>query len=36
MPTVLCFDCGGIFNIEYGVQNPTKQCPVCKNKDTLK
>ncbi len=26
---VLCFDCGGMFKVSYGVSNPTKQCPKC-------
>jgi uncharacterized paraquat-inducible protein A len=32
--TVLCFDCGGTFNVSYGTKNPTKQCPKCA--DTIK
>jgi len=27
MLNVLCFDCGGMYKVNYGVPNPTKQCP---------
>ena len=29
MPKVLCFDCGGSFEVKYEIKNPTKQCPKC-------
>jgi hypothetical protein len=29
MPTVLCFDCGGSFEVSYETANPTKKCPKC-------
>jgi ribosomal protein S27E len=29
MLDVLCFDCGGMYQVAYGVSNPTKQCPKC-------
>lgn len=32
MPVVLCFDCGGTFEVNYDTQNPTKQCPKCLDK----
>jgi hypothetical protein len=32
-PKVLCFDCGGTFNVEYGVANPTEQCPKCNTEE---
>jgi len=32
-PTVLCFDCGGTFTVEYGVANPTEQCPKCNTEE---
>jgi predicted Zn-ribbon and HTH transcriptional regulator len=31
MPRVLCFDCGSTFDIGYGVEKPTQQCPNCKD-----
>ena len=31
MPKVLCFDCGGSFEVEFDIKNPTKQCPKCKD-----
>ena len=34
MLDVLCFDCGGMFQVPYGVLNPTKQCPKCQGKDS--
>jgi DNA-directed RNA polymerase subunit RPC12/RpoP len=30
MPKVLCFDCGGNFEVDYDTAEPTKQCPKCK------
>jgi hypothetical protein len=32
MLDVLCFDCGGMYKVEYGTNNITKQCPKCKAK----
>ena len=29
MLDVLCFDCGGMFQVSYETANPTKQCPKC-------
>lgn len=29
MPIVLCFDCGGSFEVSYDTPNPTKACPKC-------
>jgi hypothetical protein len=29
MLNVLCFDCGGMFQVSYETPNPTKQCPKC-------
>lgn len=26
---VLCFDCGGTFEVSYETKNPTKQCKKC-------
>lgn len=26
---VLCFDCGGMYQVPYDVPNPTKQCRKC-------
>jgi Rps23 Pro-64 3,4-dihydroxylase Tpa1-like proline 4-hydroxylase len=34
MPIVLCFDCGGTFDVAYGTPNPTKACPKCNQKNT--
>jgi uncharacterized paraquat-inducible protein A len=30
--TVLCFDCGGSFNVPYDTPNPTRACPKCLDK----
>ena len=32
MPIVLCFDCGGTFEVSYETPNPTKSCPKCQDK----
>ena len=32
MPKVLCFDCGGMFEVSYQTSKPTKQCPKCIDK----
>ena len=32
MLDVLCFDCGGMFQVAYGTKNITKQCPKCQGK----
>jgi len=29
---VLCFDCGGMFQVPYGTKDITKQCPKCQGK----
>lgn len=29
MLDVLCFDCGGMYQVSYETKNPTKQCPKC-------
>ena len=34
MPIVLCFDCGGTFEVSYETANPTKQCSKCKTINT--
>ena len=26
---VLCFDCGGMYQVAYGTKELTKQCPKC-------
>jgi len=31
MPKVLCFDCGGSFEVDYDTPKPTQQCPQCKS-----
>ena len=31
MPQVLCFDCGGTFEVDYDTPKPTQQCPKCKD-----
>jgi hypothetical protein len=33
MLDVLCFDCGGMYQAEYGTKNITKQCPKCKDQN---
>lgn len=30
MLDVLCFDCGGMFQVPYGTKEPTSKCPKCK------
>jgi predicted Zn-ribbon and HTH transcriptional regulator len=32
MPNVLCFNCGGMFEVSYQTSNPTSACPKCQNK----
>jgi DNA-directed RNA polymerase subunit RPC12/RpoP len=32
MPAVLCFDCGGMFEVTYDNPKPTKSCPKCQLK----
>jgi hypothetical protein len=32
MLDVLCFDCGGMYQVEYGTKDITKQCPKCKDR----
>jgi hypothetical protein len=34
MLNVLCFDCGGMYQVPYGVSNPTKQCAKCQGTKT--
>jgi len=29
MLDVLCFDCGGMYQVPYGTKEITKQCPKC-------
>jgi len=29
MLNVLCFDCGGMYEVAYGTSTPTKACPKC-------
>lgn len=29
MLNVLCFDCGGMYQVTYGTKNVTKVCPKC-------
>lgn len=29
MPKVLCFNCGGMFEVDYDTKNPTQKCPKC-------
>ena len=32
MLNVLCFDCGGMYQVPYGTKDITKKCPKCENK----
>lgn len=32
MPKVLCFNCGGSFDVNFDVSEPTKKCPKCLSK----
>jgi hypothetical protein len=32
MLNILCFDCGGMYQLPYGVPNPTSKCPKCDGK----
>lgn len=29
MLNILCFDCGGMYQVPYGTTAPTKHCPKC-------
>lgn len=31
MVNVLCFDCGAMYQVPYGVSSPTKVCYKCKD-----
>ena len=32
MINVLCYDCGGMYQTQYGKEDITKQCPKCDGK----
>ncbi len=32
MPIVLCFNCGGTFEVSYQTSKPTSACPKCQDK----
>ena len=32
MINVLCFNCGGMFEVSYQTPNPTSACPKCQDK----
>jgi hypothetical protein len=34
MPKVLCFNCGRVFEVKFGIKNPTKQCLDCRDGGT--
>ena len=29
---ILCFNCGSMFTVLYGTNQPTQKCPACKDK----